>query len=52
MECSVSFGNIFKSNLRVWVEYREFHVYILFGIRPVIKIVKSLDHAHTTEVAE
>lgn len=52
MKCSVLFGSILKSNLGAWEEDREFHVYILFGIRPMIKIVKSLDHAHTTDIAE
>lgn len=52
MKCSVSLGSILKSSLRTWGEDKDFHVYILFGIRPMIKIVKSLDHAHTTEIAE
>lgn len=42
----------FKCNLGAWGGEKEFHVYILFGIKPMIKIVKSLDHAHTTAIAE
>ena len=52
MKGSVSFRSILKSNLGAWREDREFHIYIFFGIRPMIKIVENLDHAHTTEIAE
>lgn len=44
IQCSISFGGIFENNLGPWGDDREFHVYVLSGIRPTIKIVKSLDH--------
>lgn len=44
MRCSISFGSVFENNLGSWGVDREFYVYVLSGIRPIIKIVKSLDH--------